>query len=81
MTFRAGAAAAGTRQGGTRRWRGKQPGSPGAAMSWAEPDEIGDHRPAGPCHGCGTDLAGAEGLGVARSLQQLEVPPLSARRI
>jgi transposase len=69
------------REGGTGRRRGKQPGSPGAAMSWAEPDEIADHRPAGACDGCGTDLAGAADLGVARSLQQLEVPPLSARRI
>lgn len=30
------------RQGGTGRRRGKQPGSPGAAMSWAEPDEVVD---------------------------------------
>lgn len=38
-----------------------------------------DHRPAGAC-GCGTDLAGAADLGVARSFQQLEVPLITARR-
>jgi Family of unknown function (DUF6444)/Transposase IS66 family len=40
------------RKGGTGRRRGKQPGAPGAAMSWAEPDEVVDHRPAGACDGC-----------------------------
>jgi uncharacterized protein DUF6444 len=29
------------------RKRCKQPGSPGAAMTWAEPDEVQDHHPAG----------------------------------
>jgi hypothetical protein len=48
------------------RKRGKQPGAPGAAMSWAEPDQVIDHRPAGACE-CGADLAGAQDLGVARS--------------
>jgi transposase len=71
----------GRRKGGTGRKRGKQPGAPGAAMSWAEPDEVVDHRPAGTCDGCGADLAGAADLGVARSLQQLEVPLLTAGRI
>ena len=58
------------------RKRGKQPGAPGAAMSWAVPDEVIDHHPAGAC-GCGADLAGAEDLGVARSCQQLDIlgPP------
>jgi transposase len=69
------------RKGGTGRKRGKQPGAPGAAMSWAEPDEVVDHRPAGACDGCGADLAAAADLGVARSLQQLEVPLMTARRI
>ena len=49
-------------------------------MTWAEPDEVIDHRPAGAC-GCGADLALAEDLGVARSHQQLEVPLVTARRI
>lgn len=62
------------------RKRGKQPGAPGSAMAWAEPDEVFDHHPCGAC-ACGADLAGAEDLGVARSLQQLEVPGLAARRV
>ena len=48
-------------------------------MTWAEPDEVQDHYPSGPCGcggcgGCGADLAGAEDAGVARSVQQLEIP-------
>jgi hypothetical protein len=69
------------RQGGQGRKRGKQPGAPGAAMSWAEPDEVVDHHPAGACDGCGADLAVAADLGVARSCQQLEVPLMTAQRI
>jgi len=69
------------RQGGQGRKRGKQPGAPGAAMSWAEPDEVVDHHPAGACDGCGADLAVAADLGVARSCQQLEVPLMTAHRI
>ncbi len=49
-------------------------------MTWAEPDEVIDHRPAGVCR-CGADLAAAADLGVARSFQQLEVPLVTARRI
>ena len=49
-------------------------------MTWAEPDEVIDHRPAGRC-GCGADLALAEDLGVIRSHQQLEVPAVTARRV
>ena len=45
-------------------------------MTWAQPDEVADHYPAGAC-GCGADLAGAVDLGVARSFQQLEIPPPS----
>jgi transposase len=69
------------RKGGSGRRRGKRPGAPGAAMSWAEPDVVLDHRPAGACDGCGADLAQAADLGVARSYQQLEVPLLTARRV
>ena len=66
----------GARRSGTRRAkrkRGKQPGAPGSAMSWTEPD--GDPRlvPKGTCE-CGADLDGAADLGVARSCQQKEVP-------
>jgi transposase len=63
-----------------KRKRGKQPGAPGSAMSWAEPDDVRDHYPAGACE-CGADLADAEDLGVARSLQQLEIPDVAAQRI
>jgi transposase len=63
------------------RKRGKQPGAPGAAMTWEEPDEVVYHHPRGPCGGCGADLAGADDLGVAASCQQLEIPLLTARRI
>jgi transposase len=62
------------------RKRGKQPGSPGVAMSWAEPDEIKDYYPSGAC-ACGADLARAADLGVARSAQQLELPDVAARRV
>ncbi len=62
------------------RKRGKQPGAPGSAMSWAEPDDTRDHYPGGTCE-CGADLAGAADLGVARSFQQLEIPEPSAQRI
>jgi transposase len=63
-----------------KRRRGKQPGAPGSAMTWAQPDETRDHYPQGMCP-CGRDLAGAEDLGVARSFQQLEIPEPSAQRI
>ncbi|MBV9831928.1 MAG: IS66 family transposase [Marmoricola sp.] len=63
-----------------KRSRGKQPGSPGAAMRWREPDDTLDHFPAGAC-ACGLDLAGAADLGVARSYQQEDVPePRPSRR-
>jgi hypothetical protein len=63
-----------------RRRRGKQPGAPGSAMTWAEPGDIVDHYPQGTC-ACGADLSGAEDLGVARSFRQLEIPQPSAQRI
>ncbi len=62
------------------RKRGGQPGAPGTSMSWAEPDEVICHLPAGAC-ACGADLAGADDLGVARSYQQLDIPEPAARRI
>ena len=63
-----------------KRKRGKQPGAPGSAMSWAEPNQVQDHYPSGAC-ACGADLSGAQDLGVARSFQQLEIPEPAARRI
>ena len=63
-----------------KRSRGKQPGSPGAAMRWERPDRTEDHYPAGGCS-CGRSLAGAVDLGVSRSFQQEEVPAAAAERI
>jgi transposase len=68
------------RPAGGKRGRGKQPGSPGAAMSWEEPDKTFDHFAAGACS-CGRDLADAEDLGVAASAQQLEAPEQRAVRL
>jgi hypothetical protein len=63
-----------------KRKRGKQPGSPGAAMTWEVPDRTEDHYPQGDC-GCGRDLADAADLGVARSYQQAEIPVSPAERV
>jgi transposase len=68
------------REEAKKRKRGKQPGAPGSAMCWAEPDDTRDHYPRGTCE-CGADLAAAQDLGVARSYQQLEIPEPSAERI
>jgi transposase len=70
---RAAERAAGKRQG-------KQPGSPGASMTWEVPDRTQDHFPGGSCR-CGADLADAADLGVARSFQQEEVPAAAAERV
>jgi transposase len=65
---------------GKKRNRGKQPGSPGAAMRWEEPDRTEDHYPQGAC-ACGRDLSQAADLGVSRSCQQDEVPAAPAERV
>ncbi len=65
---------------GKKRKRGKQSGSPGAAMRWADPDRTEDHYPQGACE-CGRDLADAADLGVARSYQQEEIPAGPAERV
>ena len=65
---------------GKKRNRGKQPGSPGAAMRWEAPDRTEDHYPEGAC-GCGRDLAEAADLSVARSYQQDEIPAGPAERV
>jgi len=62
------------------RKRGKQPGSPGASMTWQIPDRTEDHFPQGACS-CGLDLADAADLGVARSYQQEEIPAAPAERV
>ena len=63
-----------------KKKRGKQPGSPGASMTWEVPDRTEDHYPEGVCS-CGVDLADAADLGVARSFQQEEVPAAAAERV
>ena len=63
-----------------KKKRGKQPGSPGASMTWEVPDRTEDHYPEGACL-CGADLADAADLGVARSFQQEEVPAAAAERV
>jgi hypothetical protein len=65
---------------GKKRKRGKQPGAPGAAMRWEDPDRTEDHYPQGACE-CGADLSQAADLGVARSYQQDEVPAAPAERV
>jgi transposase len=63
-----------------KKKRGKQPGSPGASMTWGVPDRAEDHYPRGEC-ACGRDLADAADLGVARSYQQEEIPAAAAERV
>ena len=63
-----------------KKKRGKQPGSPGASMTWEVPDRTEDHYPEGACS-CGGDLADAADLGVARSFQQEEIPAAAAERV
>jgi transposase len=61
------------------RRRGRQPGTPGSALSWATPDRVIDHRPQGGCPGCGRDLAAAVDVGVGRACQVTDVPLLTVR--
>jgi len=63
-----------------KRKRGKQPGSPGASMTWEVPDRTEDHYPEGTCP-CGRGLADAQDLGVARSYQQEEIPAAPSERV
>jgi len=63
-----------------KKKRGKQPGSPGAAMRWEVPDRTEDYYPEGACS-CGRDLSDAADLGVARSFQQEEIPAAAAERV
>jgi len=63
-----------------KRSRGKQPGAPGAAMRWADPDKVIDHFAAGECP-CGRDLDQAEDLGVAAPAQRVDAPEPRTERI
>jgi transposase len=67
-------------EGAGKKKQGKQPGSPGASMTWEVPDRTEDHFPQGACS-CGRDLAEAADLGVARSYQQEEIPAAAAERV
>ena len=61
-------------RGASGRKPGKQPGAPGASLEFtAVPDEVVDHEPV-ECAGCGSDLAGAESVGV--SVRQVRDVPL-----
>jgi transposase len=65
-------------RGRSGRGSGKQPGSPGAALSQVDdPDEVVEHRP-GVCAGCRAGLAGAPVVGVVRR-QVFDVPPVRLR--
>jgi hypothetical protein len=67
------------RRGDGQRGPGKQPGAPGSFLAWNPgPDERVQHFPEGRCE-CGAALAGAAGLGVAASHQQVDIPLVSAR--
>jgi transposase len=69
----------GTRRGGPRRSRGKQPGAAGANLAWTDtPDERTDRFPEGRCE-CGHDLASASDLGIIDRYQQHEIPQISVK--
>jgi transposase len=61
-----------------KRRRGRQPGAPGAALSWTTPDRVLDHRPGGACRGCGAGLDGAAPAGVVRAWQVTDIPVVTA---
>ncbi len=63
-----------------KKRRGKQPGSPGAAMTRDVPDRTEDHYPQGGCT-CGRDLADAGDPGVTRSYQQEGIPASPTERV
>jgi len=60
------------------RKRGRQPGAQGSALRWAPDAAIEDHRPQGPCRGCGADLAGVASAGVTRAWQVTDIPVVTA---
>lgn len=69
------------RGGGTTRSKGKQPGAPGSHLAWTNaPDDLRERFPEGRC-GCGSDLAGAQDLGVVDRYQSHEIPQVSVQVI
>jgi transposase len=62
------------RRGAGKRKPGKQPGAPGAYLTWNDhPDKTEDLFPAGPC-ACGADLTEAADRGVVFSHQVTDLP-------
>jgi transposase len=61
-----------------KRRRGRQPGAPGSTLRWAPDATIEDHRPHGPCPGCGADLADAVSTRVVRAWQVTDIPVVTA---
>jgi transposase len=69
----------GRRGAGKKRKPGKQPGAPGAYLSWNDrPDTTVPHFPQGRC-ACGEDLAAARDLGVRYSHQVTDLPEAKAQ--
>ena len=65
-------------RGGGKRKPGKQPGAPGAYLSWNDsPDKTVPHFPQGPC-ACGKNLAEARDLGARYSHQVTDLPEAKA---
>jgi hypothetical protein len=65
------------RGGAAGRRRGKQPGAQGRWLGWADvPDKTVCHRPQGRCD-CGADLAAAADVGIERSHQVHDLPPVA----
>ena len=75
---RSGPKAGPSRRGGAAgRRRDKQPGAQGCWLGWADvPDKTVCHRPRGRC-GCGADLAAAADVGIERSHQVHDLPPVA----
>jgi hypothetical protein len=63
---------------GPKRGRGRQPGTDGMTLAWADdPDRVEAYYPTGDC-ACGAGLDGAEVVGVARSRQSHDLLPIRA---
>jgi transposase len=68
-------------RGGNKRKPGKQPGAPGAFLTWnPHPDDTKDLFPEGCC-GCGRDLQDARDLGVKFSHQVMDLPEATAQTV
>ena len=63
-----------------KKKRGKQPGSPGASMTWEVPDRTEDHHPEGAC-ACGRDLAAPLTWGLPGRISRRRSRPRPAERV